>query len=171
MKMRMLGSACLALTMLLAGVAAKAQELAAADKAKGLEYLEKTKKDLVEATKGLSEAQWNYKPAPDRWSVAQVMEHIALGEDGFQMMLNSQVMKGPAAPDRDLKKTDDAVIAMIPDRSHKAQAPEFLVPKNTFGSGETFPGKPDEDGGIVEDDTRIARSHDGQPDWNEIGRV
>lgn len=136
MKIRMLGSACLALTMLLAGVATKAQELSAADKAKGLEYLEKTKNDLVEATKGLSEAQWNYKPAPDRWSVAQVMEHIALGEDGFQMMLNTQVMKGPAAPERDLKKTDDAVMAMIPDRSHKAQAPEFLVPKNTFGSGE-----------------------------------
>lgn len=135
MRIKMLGSACLAL-LLVGAAAAKAQEVSAAEKQTGLQYLEKTKKDLVEATKGLSEAQWNFKPGPDRWSVAQVMEHIALGEDGFQMMLKEQVMKGPAAPGRDLKKTDDAVLAMIPDRSHKAQAPEFLVPKNTFSSGE-----------------------------------
>jgi len=46
-------------------------------------------------------------------------------------------MKGPAGePGRDLKKTDDAVLAMIPDRSQKAQAPEPLKPTNRFGSPE-----------------------------------
>ena len=46
-----------------------------------MQYLESTKKNVLEATKGLSQAQWDFKPAPDRWSVAQVMEHIAASED------------------------------------------------------------------------------------------
>ncbi len=37
---------------------------------------------------------------------------------------------------RDVKKTDEAVLAMVPDRTNKAQAPEPLVPTNRFGSPE-----------------------------------
>ncbi len=37
---------------------------------------------------------------------------------------------------RDVSKTDEAVMAMVPDRTHKAQAPEPLVPTNRFGSPE-----------------------------------
>ena len=37
------------------------------------------------ATSGLSEAQWNFKPATNRWSVAEVTEHIAATED---MLMN-----------------------------------------------------------------------------------
>ena len=37
---------------------------------------------------------------------------------------------------RDVKKTDDAVLVMVPDRTNKAQAPEPLVPTNRFGSPE-----------------------------------
>ena len=39
-------------------------------------------------------------------------------------------------PDRDVKKIDDAVVMMVPDGSHKAQAPDALVPNNRFGSPE-----------------------------------
>jgi hypothetical protein len=33
-----------------------------------------------------------------------------------------------------VKKTDEAVVAMVPDRTHKAQGPKPLVPSNRFGS-------------------------------------
>ncbi len=121
------------------GVAASsAQELTQADKEHALQYLEATKKDVLDATKGLSEAQWNFKPAPDRWSVAQVMEHIAASEDFIRDgLLKEKVMVSPPGePGRDVKKIDAAVEAMIPDRSHKAQAPDPLVPNNRFGSPE-----------------------------------
>jgi uncharacterized damage-inducible protein DinB len=114
--------------------AARAQEVTQADKDRAIQYLEKTKQGVLDATKGLSEAQWNFKPGPDRWSIAQVMEHIAAAEDYIRGMVVEKVMAAPAVPDRDLKKTDDAVMAMIPDRSQKAQAPEPLVPTNRFGS-------------------------------------
>jgi hypothetical protein len=122
----------------LAGAAAaKAQDVSQAEKDRALQYLESTKKGVLDATKGLSDAQWNFKPAPDRWSVAEVMEHLAAAEDMLRGLLQEQVMKTPAVPVRDgdeTKKADDGVLAMVPDRSHKVQAPEPLKPTNRFGS-------------------------------------
>jgi hypothetical protein len=66
--------------------------------------------------------------------VAEVMEHIAASEDLLRGMIVDQVLKAPAAPDRDLKKTDEMILNMIPDRSQKFQAPEPLRPNNRYGS-------------------------------------
>ncbi|HTQ62920.1 MAG TPA: DinB family protein [Candidatus Solibacter sp.] len=112
----------------------RAQELTQAEKDRAIQYLESTRKGVLEATKGLSEAQWNFKPGPDHWSIAEVTEHIAAAEDYIRGMVVEKVMAAPAAPDRDVKKIDDGVVAMVPDRSHKLQAPELLVPTNRFGS-------------------------------------
>jgi len=121
-------------TLSLAAAGARAQELTPADRDKALEYLESSRKGVVDATKGLSEAQWNFKAAPDRWSIAECAEHIAAAEDMLRGMITEQVLKAPAAPGRDTAKIDSSVKTMIPDRSHKAQAPEPLKPTNRFGS-------------------------------------
>ena len=124
--------------ILVMATAASAQELTQAEKERALQYLESTKANIIDATKGLSEGQWNFKSAPDRWSIAQVMEHIAASEDFIRGdLLKEKVMISPqGSPDRDVKKIDDAVVKMIPDRSHKAQAPDPLQPRNRFGSPE-----------------------------------
>lgn len=121
---------------LILAVVAPAQQLSQAEKDKALAYLESTKANLLEATKGLSEAQWNFKPAPDRWSVAQVMEHIAASEDFIRDgLIKEKVMVSPPGQlDRDVKSIDEAVLTMVPDRTHKAQAPDPLQPRNRFGS-------------------------------------
>jgi len=137
MRTKSLAGMLFTLLMMAGAAAGSAQEVTQAEKDKALQYLETTKKNVLEATKGLSEAQWNFKPAPDRWSVAQVMEHIAASEDFIRGMLKEKVMMAPAGePGRDVKKTDDAVLVMVPDRTTKAQAPEPLVPTNRFGSPE-----------------------------------
>ncbi len=129
--------AVIAILVCAGATAVRAQEVTQAEKDRALQYLEATKKNVLEATKGLSDAQWNFKPAPDRWSVAQVMEHIAAAEDFLRDVTKEKVMVAPAGePGRDVKKTDEAVLAMVPDRTHKAQAPEPLVPTNRFGSSE-----------------------------------
>jgi uncharacterized damage-inducible protein DinB len=125
----------MAMVLMVGAAAASAQEVTQAEKERALQYLETTKKGVLDATKGLSEAQWNFKAAPDRWSVAQVMEHIAAAEDFIRGMLKEKIMMAPAGEaGRDVKKTDDAVMAMVPDRTNKVQAPEPLVPTNRFGS-------------------------------------
>src|SRR4029077_12877597 len=130
MRIRTTFVCCLTLVTALAmGVAAKAQDATQADKDRALAYLEKTKAGVIDATKGLSDAQWNFKPAPDRWSIAEVVEHIALAEDMIRGLVQEQIMKSPAIEPRDpaeFKKIDDGVLKQVPDRSHKIQAPEQL---------------------------------------------
>lgn len=134
--MRNLFVYCMAVLGTFGAVAAKAQDVSQADKDRALAYLESTKKGVLDSTKGLSDAQWNFKPGPDRWSVAQVMEHIALAEDMIRSGAQ-QVMAAPAGPARDaaeLKRIDDAVVATIAGRAQKRQAVEALQPKNSFGT-------------------------------------
>jgi DinB superfamily len=114
--------------------ATRAQDASAADKEKALAVLESSKKGVLVATKGLTPAQWNFKAAPDKWSIAECMEHIALAEDFIRGMIEQNVMKAPAAPDRDIAKIDAGILANVPDRSNKFQAPEPLKPTNRFGS-------------------------------------
>ena len=133
----LLGATLATLVLIASGASAKGQSLSQADLDRGLQYLETTKKNVVEATRGLSAAQWNFKPSVFKWSVAQVMEHIAASEDLLRQIAEGQIkQQSPAVPDRDLKKTDDKVLEVVPDRSRKFQAPEQLRPKNQFGSPE-----------------------------------
>jgi hypothetical protein len=113
---------------------ARAQELSQADKDKALALLESTKKDVLDATKGLSPAQWNFKSAPDRWSIAECMEHIAAAEDFIRGNVENGVMKAPAVPGRDVAAIDAGIIANVPQRTVKRQAPDEIKPTNRFGS-------------------------------------
>ena len=114
-----------------------AQSLTQADRDRALKYLESTKQGVISATAGLSEAQWNFKPAPDRWSVAEVTEHIAAAEDYLRGLITEKVMAAPPRPEgEDVAAIDEMVLARIPDRTTKAQAPEPLKPTNRFGSPE-----------------------------------
>jgi hypothetical protein len=123
--------------VLLWGLAANAQSLTQAEIDKAMQYLESTKQGVLDATKGLSPAQWNFKSAPDRWSVAECTEHIAIAEDYLRSLIVDKVMKaGPRPAGDDVSAIDDMVIAKIPDRTVKRQAPDPLKPTNRFGSPE-----------------------------------
>ena len=124
----------LCLTML-AGPVLRAQDITAEERTKAIKYLEQTRAGVLAATKGLSQAQWNFKPATNRWSVAEVTEHIAAAEDFLMDMVKGKVMTAPARTESaDVKAIDEFVLQNIPDRSHKVQAPEPLQPNNRFGS-------------------------------------
>jgi len=56
------------------------QTLSPAERDHAVAELESSRKVFLEATSGLSEAQWNFKPAPDRWSIAECAEHIGVTE-------------------------------------------------------------------------------------------
>jgi hypothetical protein len=125
--------------MLCLGGATFGQNVSAEDKEKGLKFLDQTRQGVLDATKGLSDAQWKFKPAPDRWSVAEVLEHITLAEDFLYENGAQKALKGPAsAPDRDYKKTDATILAMVPDRTTKRQAPDMLVPTGRWSPVEAL---------------------------------
>src|SRR5580698_647801 len=84
-----------------------AQTLSQAEREKGIKYLEQTRDAIVADTKNLTPAQWNFKAAPDKWSVALTLEHITLAEDNLYQQVTDKVMKSPAgAPDRDVARMD-----------------------------------------------------------------
>jgi hypothetical protein len=91
-------------------------------------YLQQTQNQVVGATKGLSSVQWNFKPAPDRWSIAEIVEHMVLAQDLIVGPIHEQLAKAPAPGERNTKAVDEAVISLVPDRTSKFQAPDALQP-------------------------------------------
>ena len=94
-------------------------------------HLKQTQKELLKSVKGLSEAQLNFKATPEKWSVKECMQHLALAEAGLWMWVDG-TLKTPANPDKrtDIKMTDDDVLNGVSNRGNKAQAPENFQPKN-----------------------------------------
>jgi hypothetical protein len=106
-----------------------------AERAFLIEQLEKSKKDFLASIDGLTAAQWKFKPSPEVWSVAECAEHIILSEDflrGFAMStLQSPAVERPATS---TTEQDQKIVAMVGDRSHKAKAPEPIVPSGKFAT-------------------------------------
>ncbi len=112
-----------------------AQSLTAEDRDRGLAHLERTRDAFLSELKDLSATQLAFKAAPDRWSIAQVAEHIAASEDFLRDMVEKQVLAAPARTEEvNLRELDEFVTSAIADRSHKVQAPEPLAPSNRFGN-------------------------------------
>ncbi|MEQ9425432.1 MAG: DinB family protein [Cyclobacteriaceae bacterium] len=60
-----------------------------------LENLIRSKEELIEETQNLTTQQWNFKGSPDRWSINQIVEHIALYELIFMNAISVALQKGP----------------------------------------------------------------------------
>jgi uncharacterized damage-inducible protein DinB len=127
------------LTLLFAAILSFGQTLSQADRDKGVQYLEQTRDGVVASVKGLSDAQLKFKAAPDRWSVAETLEHIARSEEFIFQNVPDHVMKAPAgAADRDYAKTDATILANVPDRTTKRKAPPELVPTGQWTPAESL---------------------------------
>jgi uncharacterized damage-inducible protein DinB len=101
-----------------------------------LKSLQATHDKFLQSIAGLSQKQWTFKPGPDRWSVAEVAEHIAVSEATILGFVQKQLMISPATPEKrePVKGKDEIVLQKVPDRSHKAQAPEFLRPTGRWAT-------------------------------------
>jgi hypothetical protein len=119
------------LLLALAGIAS-AQDITSSEREQALRYLDASRNGVVDAVKGLSEAQWKFKPAADRWSVAEVLEHLAVTEDLVHGILKDLEKAPAAAAGRDIKQMDALMLSRVPDRSTKAQAPDVLTPKGRW---------------------------------------
>src|SRR5262249_2640388 len=103
-----------------------------------IKYLEETRQKVLDSLKDLSDAQWKFKSAPDRWSAAEAAEHIAVSEQTLLGLVTDRVMKSPAAPEKKeaAKGKDQLGRNLITNRSVKAPAPDMLKPTNHFTTRE-----------------------------------
>lgn len=104
-------------------------ELTPAEKEKAIQLLKQTETGVFDAVKGLSEAQLNFKPAVDKWSVAECVKHIAAAEKELWAMANPALTQ-PANPEKrtEIKFGDDDLIKAVEDRTHKSKTFAALEP-------------------------------------------
>jgi DinB family protein len=93
-------------------------------------HLRESRERFFQTVRGLTAEQLNYKPAPDRWSVGQNLEHVVLVERrGSGFVATS--LKQPADPSRrsGYPGSHEGLVAMARDRSHPRRGPEAVQPK------------------------------------------
>lgn len=98
-------------------------------------YLKQTRDLLLKDVKNLSDTQLNFKTSPEKWSVAQCIEHIAIAESSLLAAIQKN-LELPADPSRriEVKVSDTTIIRVVTDRSHKSTTPEQLRPHEKFPS-------------------------------------
>jgi type II secretory pathway pseudopilin PulG len=116
------------------------QALTKEERERAMSELHATRKQFLDSVAGLSEAQWNFKPSPEAWSVAEAAEHIAVSEDTILKLVNENLMKAPAQPDKkaEVSGKDEMILEKMVDRSHKAQAPEMLRPTHRWATQQAL---------------------------------
>lgn len=122
------------LTLALASVApCLAEPLTQDERNRAMSELHASRKTFLDSVAGLSEAQWNFKPDANTWSIAECAEHIAVSEDKIFELIE-QLMKSPADPSKkqEVQGKDELVLKAIADRSQKFKAPEMLVPTHRW---------------------------------------
>lgn len=114
-------------------------QLTAEERAKVVKLLIDSNKQAIEMLESVSDAQARFKAAPEKWSMAEVGEHIAMAEG----LLFSQVEKALAAPEnpdweqKTKGKTAFLEKALI-NRTTKASAPETIVPTGKLSRTEVI---------------------------------
>ena len=94
-----------------------------------VQNLERSREEFLAAVAGLSEAQARVHPGPERWSVLDCVEHVAVVEERFLGWLEKAEKLDTPRID---KEKEAGLMARIPDRSARAQSPEAALPNGRF---------------------------------------
>jgi DinB superfamily len=102
------------------------------ERADAIDLLSKTEQGVFNSLLGLNEAQLNFKPAPDRWSIAECVKHIAVTDITLWKMTDG-VIKGAPNPEKrsEIKATDEQVVQGTESREHKIKTAPMLEPQNS----------------------------------------
>lgn len=97
-----------------------------------LEYLDSTRSDLSQAVEDVPATRREERPGPDRWSVAEVLEHLGKIERRIVRMVAGRIAEAKAAglgPETETSPIIDSINrARIADRRQPVTAPEMLHP-------------------------------------------
>ncbi|QKZ13323.1 DinB family protein [Spirosoma sp. KUDC1026] len=107
------------------------------ERAYALDLLRECRQRLHQLLANVSSEQEIYKPGPDRWSIADCVEHITLVETGLAHALQSSIAH-PAEPARrsEIKVSDVDVLKAVRSRTMPITAPSFSAPTGRFGGSE-----------------------------------
>lgn len=103
------------------------------------QYKENLQK-IEETTASLTAEQWNFKSAPDRWSVAEVLEHITVAEAWIFDVVSEQLVAKDVTDSLRAasEEKEQGLLATLSDRSQKFDAPEQFIPTGRWGSPDSL---------------------------------
>jgi RimJ/RimL family protein N-acetyltransferase/uncharacterized damage-inducible protein DinB len=94
---------------------------------------------LLERLGRVPEAQWSRAPANGRWSVVQVLEHLARVEAGVTKLLTVRGRERPAeGVDVSAARMTPERVARLRNRSDRIEAPERIHPPGTASPAEAL---------------------------------
>jgi hypothetical protein len=90
--------------------------------------------------RGLSPAQWNFKPASGGWSIAEILEHLVLVENAFVNAVGPQLSKNSPTELARGRRLPDALLvdSVGRDRSKRHKAPVPVSPTGRWSRTETL---------------------------------
>ncbi|MGA3186176.1 MAG: DinB family protein [Bryobacteraceae bacterium] len=116
--------------------------MTAEDRMKAINWLEESRKEFLAAIDGVTEEQWKWKPAPERWSVGETAEHIVLAEALLFANVKTAIASAPnPAWEEKTKGKTELIERVMAPRLGKASAPEPIVPSGKMTQAqvkETF---------------------------------
>lgn len=100
--------------------------------------LQSSEDALLAIIRGLTAAQWTFKPSPDAWSVEECTEHLILAE-GLIFNEAQKTLKTPAVARISTANADGdrQVVEQMEDRTKKAKAPKVIQPTGKFPTPES----------------------------------
>jgi uncharacterized damage-inducible protein DinB len=94
-----------------------------------VEQLASSEARLLELVSGLTDEQWNFREAPERWSIADNIEHLVVFE-GFIRSAIAKTLEGAAEPEKkaEVGAKEPFVLGIANGRSNKLVAREAVRP-------------------------------------------
>ena len=95
--------------------------------------------NLYAAVNDLSQAQLDFKPAPEEWSISEILSHLQVVEKGLPKLYTIMLQKAAEAglqPETEgswLQSLDDAKLEVV---QQKMPAPERVLPKAGIAKAE-----------------------------------
>jgi hypothetical protein len=93
-------------------------------------HLEMTESWLADEVAGLSPAQLNFRYAPGKWTILDVVEHLAVAEPGYWTDLQKEVKQPPAKPKQQVSDLDMLWYGI--DRTERQKTSPSEEPKGRF---------------------------------------
>lgn len=103
----------------------------AAERTSLVDQLRASRDTLLEAVAGVSDAQAKFRAAPDKWSIEDVVEHLAIAEHGMYRLITAHYEPLDAPADR---SREQIIAQRGVNRDDKLTAPERARPKGRYGS-------------------------------------
>lgn len=107
-----------------------------------IDFLASNRAALAAAVDAVPEARRDTRPAPDRWSVAEVIEHLAIVEGGIVRLLVRQIDAARATGLGPETQTSPVVPALqverTLDRSAPIAAPDRVMPKGEVSAAAAW---------------------------------